>query len=262
MVTPDCEQVQQQSHSWVGQRPDALSCWIWQLDLDELRLDEDQLSGWLSVHEKERAGRLSNRILRERFLKSRYILRGVLALCLACKPSDIYFLLNKNGKPALDGVDSKGLRFNLSHSGSRMVLAVGQDVALGVDVEGIRDVTDILRLGKRFFTLEEFQQLQSWPQEHREQAFLACWTRKEAVVKAFGAVMWQWMGHFQVNIDPHASPRIIDSDSTLPDLSQCRLYPLTGMTPAIGVLAAQKKLVHVCYQPVMSWMAQFDHACL
>ena len=76
------------------------------------------------------------------------------------------------GKPYWDGV-----HFNLSHSGSWVVLAVGEN-PVGVDVECFREGRKTEDLARRYFTPEE-QAFASGSQE----CFLRIWTAKEARLK-------------------------------------------------------------------------------
>lgn len=73
-----------------------------------------------------------------------------------------------------------------SHSGDRLLLAVGRDVVLGVDLERLRPRPRVLELSRRFFAPAEADWLQSLPAAARERQFLRLWCAKEAVLKAHG----------------------------------------------------------------------------
>jgi phosphopantetheine--protein transferase-like protein len=60
------------------------------------------------------------------------------------------------------------------------------DRRLGVDIENIRVDLDIAVLAERFFSAREQTSIQALPQNLRLQAFFACWTRKESLLKATG----------------------------------------------------------------------------
>jgi 4'-phosphopantetheinyl transferase len=72
--------------------------------------------------------------------------------------------------------------FNISHSGNRVVVAAGQQLRLGVDIEeiGLLEVNEFAC----FFTENEIQSIKE--AETPGDAFYTHWTRKEAVLKANG----------------------------------------------------------------------------
>ena len=80
-----------------------------------------------------------------------------------------------NGKPYWEDC-----HFNLSHSGSWVVLAMG-DGPVGVDVESFQVERNVEALAKRHFTPEE----QTFVGGDRER-FLRIWTAKEAKLKQSG----------------------------------------------------------------------------
>lgn len=105
------------------------------------------------------------------------------------------------GKPRLAGA---ALRFNLSHSAHRGLVAVTCEGEIGVDVEERREVRDFMKLAQQFCSLSEFQRLQQKPPADQPLAFLTCWTRKEALLKATGAGLRN-LDQTEVGIDPDCS---------------------------------------------------------
>jgi len=80
------------------------------------------------------------------------------------------------GKPYLP--DGPG--FNLSHSGNKVVLLVGEQ-AVGVDVEYMTPFS--WTVAKKVFTAAE----QTWLRQHaQDDSFFRLWTGKEAIMKALG----------------------------------------------------------------------------
>ncbi|KAF1704783.1 4'-phosphopantetheinyl transferase family protein [Pseudoxanthomonas kaohsiungensis] len=73
-----------------------------------------------------------------------------------------------------------------SHSGEQLLLAVGRDVVLGVDLERLRPRPRALELATRFFAPAEARRLQALAPAVREAAFLRLWCAKEALLKAHG----------------------------------------------------------------------------
>jgi 4'-phosphopantetheinyl transferase len=90
----------------------------------------------------------------------------------------------RHGKPLLAG--AHGLGFNLSHSGDFGLLAVGRAAHVGADVEEIVARGNVRDLARSVCSAEEQQSLDDVDVAGLLPAFLTCWTRKEAVLKALG----------------------------------------------------------------------------
>ena len=58
------------------------------------------------------------------------------------------------------------------------------DLEIGVDVEEIRPIADVMLIADHHLSQAERRDLWSLPPASRTAAFYAAWTRKEAVVKA------------------------------------------------------------------------------
>jgi 4'-phosphopantetheinyl transferase len=74
-----------------------------------------------------------------------------------------------------------------SHSGDVLLLALGEAVTLGVDIERLRPRPRALELAQRFFHADETAWLRAQHDDARELAFVRLWCAKEAVLKAHGA---------------------------------------------------------------------------
>lgn len=105
------------------------------------------------------------------------------------------------------------LRFNVSHAGRLALIAVAR-CEVGVDVEPVvpsRRTSEIcgrLLLGPRKGRVVPL----SGPE--RLAAFYACWTRKEAVVKAIGGGMSVPLDSFDVLPQPSLPPTCRSLDTT------------------------------------------------
>ena len=73
----------------------------------------------------------------------------------------------------------EGFYHNLSHSGSRAVLAVS-DGAVGIDIEPVREYS--MKIVRRFFSERE----QAYVSMNGAEGFFRIWTLKEAFMKATG----------------------------------------------------------------------------
>lgn len=73
-----------------------------------------------------------------------------------------------------------------SHSGEGLLIALGEDVELGVDMEWRRPRPRALEVAQRYFAPSEIAWLSGLPAAGLEPAFLRLWCAKEAVLKAQG----------------------------------------------------------------------------
>jgi 4'-phosphopantetheinyl transferase len=163
----------------------------------------------LSRDEQERAEKFRFSEHRQHYIVARGNLRRLLAERLRIAPRAVEFVENNYGKPKLAPVHgSADLDFNLSHSGALALYAFTSGRAVGVDVELIREIPDIDDLAERFFSPTEIASLKAFPVAQRSSAFLACWTRKEAFIKALGQGLTCPLDAFDVTIDPDAPARI------------------------------------------------------
>ena len=112
-----------------------------------------------------------------------------------------------HGRPQLSG--ACGLDFNWSHSGDHALVALGRGVAPGIDIERHRARPRALEIAQRYFCRSEAEWLAGQPVDRREEAFLALWTAKEAVLKALGRGLA--FGLHRLEIDLTAGvPRLLD----------------------------------------------------
>jgi 4'-phosphopantetheinyl transferase len=155
---------------------------VWRVELD---LPSPPDFSWLPAEERERGARLRPGRGRERWLASRAALRRVLARYLAREPGRIEIGVGSRGKPMLAD-PAATLRFNLSHSGGLALIAVGDGVEVGIDVEERRGGRDFLRLAELGLEPADAAHVREAPPELRADAFYVAWVRREAVAKCLG----------------------------------------------------------------------------
>lgn len=158
---------------------------VWHTDLTAQEAAIDRLFPLLDHHEQTRAARFIVPEPRVQFILSRAFLRIVLGRYLRIEPREVRFRTAEHGKPEL--AEDGGLRFNLSHTDGETMIALTRAGRIGADVERIRENLDPLALGTRFFSPQESEWLRSQAASQRFASFFACWTAKEAYVKACGA---------------------------------------------------------------------------
>lgn len=157
---------------------------IWLAAIDE-RYNKLLTNSYLSENEKEREGKFAYDIDSFIFSVKHCLLRIILGRYLLCHPSEIRFKNNHYQKPAI-AYPSTSIQFNISISSNRFVAAFSQHNAIGVDIEQIRQIENIKRLTKDYFTPNEADWVYSHLDSMLETAFFSIWTKKEAIVKATG----------------------------------------------------------------------------
>jgi 4'-phosphopantetheinyl transferase len=188
---------------------------VWRVHLDEpLKAESgaDVLSpAVLSPDEIARARRFHFEKDRIHFARCRSALRGLLGDYLLIPAAEIHFEYLTSGKPCL-GVDQnpRALQFNVSHSANMALIAVGSEHRLGVDIERIRADVDTASLAERFFSRRERDGLAALPDPLRVTSFYACWTRKEAFLKATGDGLSFPLADFSVTTHPDRDPALED----------------------------------------------------
>ncbi len=204
------------------------------LDIDDAT--QAALLELLSTQERERADRYRNPSVRRSYIAARGRLRQQLAGRLHKSPAEIEIVTAPRGKPALGPRHGDcALRFNISHSGALAVFAFALGREVGVDVEEFRNVPDVEGMAARYFSPREAAELMRLPADRREAAFLACWTRKEAFIKALGEGLHYPLKSFEVSIEPDLPAAIL----SVGDLSGGAAgWSMIGFTPAPGYVGA------------------------
>jgi len=113
-----------------------------------------------------------------------------------------------NRKPQLSGIDDL-IFFNLTHTGHLAFVAVAVEELVGVDAEILCPELDWITVSRRFFTRAESDDIASLAPETRIRAFYACWTRKEAYLKARGLGLFAALNDFRVTVHPDQSPSLV-----------------------------------------------------
>ncbi len=176
----------------MSDRPDgrrSAACDVWWATPS----DRTDLMQRLDDTEQRRAGRLRHAGDRHRFVTARSLLRLVLAERTGTPPSELRFDTTclrcgrDHGKPRLIG-HRGAVSFSIAHAGRRVVVAVADGAAVGVDVEGIgaRDGAELTAISDSILTPTELADYRRIAPSDRGRALAVWWTRKEAVLKATG----------------------------------------------------------------------------
>ena len=161
----------------------------------------------LSADEQQRAQRLTFDVHRERYIAGRAAVRRTLGDVVGADPAGLVFHYGEHGRPDVEGHGA--VSFNFSNSESVGILAVCLTARIGVDVEKVRPDFADLRVADRFFAAGETARLQGLPADERNLAFLRCWTRKEALLKAVGAGLTLPLRDFEVSFEADEPARLL-----------------------------------------------------
>jgi len=212
---------------------DEVHVWRASLHLEASRLES--LLPTLAEDERARAARFYFPKDRDHFVAGRGILRALLARYLGAHPADLRFRYSPKGKPALvPEFDAGALRFNVSHSHGLALYAVTRGHDLGVDVERIQPRLEE-RIAERFFSPREVAALQTLPPPLQHEAFFACWTRKEAYIKATGEGLSLGLDQFAVSLVPGEPAALLWTEG---DPQEARRWCLHALDPGPGYAAA------------------------
>jgi 4'-phosphopantetheinyl transferase len=160
---------------------------VWFSLFDDLTPHFDSLFATLAADEIEKARRFRFRTDRDKYVLGRGFLRQVLSRSSGVHPAKLQFRYGVCGKPALVGESGEvEITFNLSHSHRAVICVVARGRQVGVDLEYLRPDIDDQELAERFFSPRDAAVLAQLPLGDRRTAFLTCWTRKEAYIKAKG----------------------------------------------------------------------------
>jgi 4'-phosphopantetheinyl transferase len=207
---------------------------LWHTDLDADQARVDELTRVLAEEEQERAARFRFSRHRRRFTVCRAVLRCLLGAYLESEPAELRFVYGAKGKPRL--ADQENFHFNLSHSADLALYGVARH-ELGVDVEELRDMKDPQRIAQRFFSPYEREALRLVPPYLQREAFLNCWTRKEAYIKAIGEGVPAALQDFDVSIKPGEPARIINIEGEPGGAAAWFLQELRPTAGYVGTLA-------------------------
>lgn len=126
---------------------------------------------------------------------------ALLGSYLGMPPDTVQLVEGSHGRPQLAPAQAGALDFNWSHSGGCALVALARRVAPGIDVERLRPRPRALELARRYFHPVEAAWLAAQPVDQRDEAFLALWTAKEAVLKALGRGLAFGLHRLEIGLD-------------------------------------------------------------
>jgi 4'-phosphopantetheinyl transferase len=209
----------------------AAEAHVWAATLDDVAPDARmRFFETLDAGERGRAARFAFETLRLRYVVAHGFLRDVLSRYCGVEAARLAFAAGPQGKPFLQHPPG-GVHFNLSHSTAMAICAVAR-TEIGADIEAARGLRDRSSLEEACFGPKEREWLAAAAAAdgaETDDAFFACWTRKEAVLKACGAGLSLGLHSFEV---------LPDSEGAFVALAAGRRYRVADLLPPPGYAAA------------------------
>jgi phosphopantetheinyl transferase len=145
---------------------------------------------WLDDAEHERLERFTDSAARERYRTAHQFLRWVLAAYVGGPEAEVHIRRDPGGRPRLAASGRGAWEFSLSHARDLVAVAVARGVAVGVDVESTRSLTQVG--WSQVFGLDaafegaELAAIRAMPLSTARPEIVRLWTLKEALAKAVG----------------------------------------------------------------------------
>jgi len=140
---------------------------------------------------------------------TRGVMRILLGQYLSVSATEIAFVQNAHGKPALAGNE---IEFNASHSGDYTLIAFCRQSPIGVDVEQIKGKRVVGDLAARVLSPAEYQRFSSLTEPDQKQTFFKIWTLKESVLKGIGSGLSVAPEKIEISFYPE-TPMLLSADT-------------------------------------------------
>lgn len=150
-------------------------------------------------------------------------------------PDQLQLQRDGHGRPQLGG-EFAHWDCNWSHSGNGLLVALGQHMQVGIDLEWIRPRPRAVQLARRFFTDAEADALEGLPAAEQHFAFLRVWCAKEAVLKAHGRGLAFGVDKLEFDISA-PGPGLVWCDPALGNPAQWSVEELSPIPGYLGALA-------------------------
>jgi len=221
---------------------------VWRMWLTEPEERIRSFRDLLTDSERQQADRFLFDEHRHRFTVGRAQLRRILGNYIDVAPEQVDFQYTNLGKPYFaEGVTDPHLEFNFTNSSDCALLAITYRTELGIDVERIREMTDMEGLARRYFAQPEIDVIVREPSEvRRQEYFFRCWTRKEAFLKAIGKGLTFPLGDVCVSVvdgDPVRIQWIKDREDETSRWELTHIMPSEGYVGALARRSTGERLL-------------------
>ncbi|MBL4798413.1 MAG: 4'-phosphopantetheinyl transferase superfamily protein [Oleispira sp.] len=149
--------------------------------------------------EQEKESRYVQLADRQRHRLAHGLKRCLLAQFFGLSEQQLQFKNSAYGKPYLVRPEKSDLKFNLSHSGDWVALALAEEIEVGIDVESAKILAD-----SDWQNLVLLIRHKKDPVINNLQDFYRLWVMKESVVKALGLGLSLTLDKFSISFTGHA----------------------------------------------------------
>jgi len=188
----------------------------------------------LSDGERRRAAAFIFERDARRFIVSHAVLRTLLGRAAGIPAPEVKFENGPGVKPVLEPSSSRPIHFSLSRSEELVLIGLGAR-PLGVDIEWLGKRFDVRELAKDVLSRREQEALKQVSLAHQLEAFLRCWTQKEAYLKAIGTGLYVSPAGIEVCFTPTESAGL---KSLFGDESAAARWVIDIVTPHEDYIAA------------------------
>lgn len=223
---------------WTSSWPDWGALSVWRLRLSALADPDAALRPLTVPAERKRAERYEFEADRHRHLAGWALTRLVFARRLDREPQALTFDEGPHGKPHLERQPDDGapLYHNVAHTGDVVLVAVGQENPVGVDVESRSHEVDADALADRVFTEAERMWWRERPADHQHDAFLHLWTCKEAFLKATGEGLHRAPDTIECSFDGSTVTALGDAADARSSAADWTVWPFSAADDVVGAL--------------------------
>jgi 4'-phosphopantetheinyl transferase len=223
---------------------------VWSVAVSDAAVCAECCGNLLSADERDRAARFKFSTDRQRYVVAHAALRSILARYLNVKAMALQFSSGPQGKPKLaPPLNGSKLEFNLAHSNEVALVAVAQEIEVGVDVEYVRQEFPFVEIAHRFFSSREVAALGALPSQFQRRAFYQCWTSKEAFLKAKGTGLSGKLDEVDIAL---TSEGVVRLRSTLPDWTLTELEVADDYAGALVVEGEPREATCYRWQGLMA----------
>ena len=227
--------------------------------ISDLALERDYYHSILSEDEKARAARFHFPKDQVSFTVTRGYLRNFLAKYLNIDPCLVSFTYNEFGKPSLchqTHSQDVPIKFNLSHAGDYLAIAITQGIDVGIDIEKIDTTIAYKDIAQNFFSNAELNEINRQLPDQQIKHFFYCWTRKEAYIKGHGMGLSMPLKSFDVSTCNTQQPILLTTRHDTSSNEQWVIHHLNTPEPYVGAVSVN----HQTAQLFFLNEAEFLHA--
>lgn len=217
---------------------------IWCFNINNFSQNTEFYESFLSPFEINKAAKFRFKKDRKTSIFTRGALRMLSSSYLNLDANKIDFKYGEYGKPQY-GFDTS-INFNVSHSGSYIVIAFVKNSDIGVDIEKIKIDFDLLKIADNFFSADEVDTLRRLSKNEQVCGFYRCWTRKESFIKAKSLGLTFPLASFTVSLEDNYAA-LLKTDWNPLEVGDWNLFSFRPHKNYVGALTVGKRVQKVKY---------------